>query len=222
MKSIELTQSQIKALQSGATMFLFPINFIDDFKMKKIKDDYNYYNKIFTHNKKEQEEFEYILSVWNLNKCTNCRYNLCISDCSSIVTFNIFNKTMNRDNVVDCINILDSPIQKGDKDIFVKEEFQLNGYDFWNVIYKNTCLNIPTPFKWIPASQMTKEQSRYSFSECIDVKIVKVQDITYEQISDIQIDCSITFKDFYNQQMKEQNINRTYEDNDYVFLVEFA
>ena len=30
------------------------------------------------------------------------------------------------------------------------------------------------------------------------------------------------FESFYNQQMKEQNINRTYEDNDYVFLVEFA
>ena len=237
-KPIELTQSQIKALQSGATMFLFPINFIDDFKMKKIKDDYNYYNKIFTHNKKEQEEFEYIFSVWNLNKCTNCRYNLCISDCSSIVTFNIFNKTMNRDNVVDCINILDSPINKGDKDIFVKEEFQLNGYDFWNVIYKNTCLNIPTPFKWIPASQMTKEQSRYSFKECIDVKVVKVQDwMKYLNTKNKKAIESFTFhvsnepisqkrrrafELFYNQQLKEQNINRTYEDNDYVFLIEFA
>ena len=30
------------------------------------------------------------------------------------------------------------------------------------------------------------------------------------------------FDDWYNQQLKEQNINRTYEDNDYVFLVEFA
>ena len=30
------------------------------------------------------------------------------------------------------------------------------------------------------------------------------------------------FDDWYNQQMKEQNINRTYKDNDYVFLVEFA
>ncbi len=230
-KGIELTQYQIKAYEDGATMFMFPINFIDDFKMKKIKDDYNYYNKIFTLNKKEQEEFEYILSVWNLNKCTNCRHNLCISDCSSIVTFNIFNKTMNRDNVVDCINILDSHINKGDKDIFVKEEFQLNGYDFWNVIYKNTCLNIPTPFKWIPASQMTKEQSRYSFSECIDAKVIRVKNITYED--KLKICQKFTyvenafwrtkyFKDFYNQQMKEQNINRTYEDNDYVFLVEFA
>ena len=25
----------------------------------------------------------------------------------------------------------------------------------------------------------------------------------------------------YNKQIQEQNINRTYEDNDYVFLVEF-
>ena len=62
----------------------------------------------------------------------------------------------------------------------------------------------------------------YSFSECIGIRVVRVKDITYEQISDIKIDCSITFEDFYNQQLKEQNINRTYEDNDYVFLVEFA
>ena len=65
------------------------------------------------------------------------------------------------------------------------------------------------------------ENTQYSFSECINVRVVRVKDITYEQISDIQIDCSITFEDFYNQQLKEQNINRTYEDNDYVFLVEF-
>ena len=140
---------------------------------------------------------------------------------------------MNRDNVVDCINILDSPINKGDKDIFVKEEFQLNGYDFWNVIYKNTCLNIPTPFKLIPASQMTKEQSRYSFNECIDAKAIRVKDITIELkikiIGHINTNMELNkdaynenFIYHYNKQMKEQNINRTYEDNDYVFLIEFA
>ena len=165
-KGIELTPIQIKALESGATMFIFPIS---DYDLNRINKGYS---------------------------------------------------------IGDSIHI-----NKSDKDIFVQEEFQLNGYDFWNVIYKNTCLNIPTPFKWIPASQMTKEQSRYSFSECIAVRIVKVQDITYED--KLKICQKFTyvenafwrtkyFKDFYNQQMKEQNINRTYEDNDYVFLVEFA
>ena len=168
-KGIELTPTQIKALQSGATMFLF-----------------------FANNYRIESKFDEAIF----------------------------------------------PINKGDKDIFVKEEFQLNGYDFWNVIYKNTCLNIPTPFKWIPASQMTKEQSRYSFSECIDVKVVRVQDwIKYLDTKNKKAIESFTFhvsnepilqkrrrafESFYNQQMKEQNINRTYEDNDYVFLIEFA
>jgi len=35
-----------------------------------------------------------------------------------------------------------------------------------------------------------------------------------------QIGCEL-FIDMYNQQMQEQNINRTYNDNDYMFLVEF-
>ena len=168
-KGIELTPTQIKALQSGATMFLF-----------------------FANNYRIESKFDEAIF----------------------------------------------PINKGDKDIFVKEEFQLNGYDFWNVIYKNTCLNIPTPFKWIPASQMTKEQSRYSFSECIDVKVVRVQDwIKYLDTKNKKAIESFTFhvsnepisqkrrrafESFYNQQLKEQNIDRTYEDNDYVFLVEFA
>ena len=117
-----------------------------------------------------------------------------------------------------------SPIQKGDKDIFVQEDFRFNEYGDYE--YK-TGLNTKVTShlninQWKPASKMTKEQSRYSFNEWIDVIVVRVKDITYEQISDIQIDCSITFEDFYNQQLKEQNINRTYEDNDYVFLVEFA
>ena len=155
-KGIELTPAQIKALQSGATMFLF-----------------------FANNYRLESKFDEAIF----------------------------------------------PINKGDKDIFVKEEFQLNGYDFWNVIYKSTCLNIPTPFKWIPASQMTKEQSRYSFNECIDVRVIRIQDITIKDISKLMLEEDWivgAIEYLYNQQLKEQNIDRTYEDNDYVFLVEFA
>lgn len=77
---------------------------------------------------------------------------------------------------------------------------------------------------------MTKEQSRYSFSECIDVRVVRVQDIVYEDKLNICQKFTYVknafwrtkyFKDFYNQQLKEQNINRTCENNDCVFLVEF-
>ena len=84
----------------------------------------------------------------------------------------------------------------------------------------------------IVASQMTKEQSRYSFSECIDVRVVRANDITLEQmefilgkkvmVGDATPYMVEYFYETYNQQMQEQNINRSYEDNDYVFLIEFA
>ena len=79
---------------------------------------------------------------------------------------------------------------------------------------------------------MTKEQSRYSFNECIDAKAIRGKDITYESkieiIGHINTNMELNkdaynenFIYHYNQQLKEQNINRTYKDNDYVFLVEF-
>lgn len=180
MKSIELTQSQIKALQSGATMFIFPIS---DYDLNRINKGYSIGDSI--------------------------------------------------------------PINKGDKDIFGQEEFWQYEND---ILYKSNSdsdeemlLNgdyEPTSsFIWSNASQMTKEQSRFSFNECIDVRIVKVQDwIKYLDTKNKKAIESFTFhvsnepisqkrrrafESFYNQQMKEQNINRTYEYNDYVFLVEF-
>ncbi len=193
MKSIELTQSQIKALQSGATMFILPIS------------DYD---------------------------------------------LNIINKGY---------SIGDSfPINKGNKDIFVKEEFmevldrrpETKGekYYFYKSEYRQEDYHISPSYnvwdslenefdKHIAASQMTKEQSRYSFKECIDVRIVRVQDIlisdcekilniysAYFNVTNPKIRTAIInkFKAYYNQQMKELNIDRTYEDNDYVFLAEFA
>ena len=215
MKSIELTQSQIKALQSGATMFLLPID-INKISINLNEENGLYFNSAY--------KFECNYCKGKDSQCTDCygKGYIWDLDCESKEEF----------------IAKYSPINKGDKDIFVKEEFQLNGYDFWNVIYKNTCLNIPTPFKWIPASQMTKEQSRYSFNECIAVRIVKVQGwMKYLDTKNKKAIESFTFhvsnepisqkrrrafESFYNQQLKEQNINRTYEDNDYVFLIEFA
>ncbi len=213
MPSIILTPIQIKAKEAGATMFLFTID-NENISIDSRNPD------VFL----SAYKFECSYCKGKDSQCTDCygkgyRWDL---DCESKEEF----------------IAKYSPIQKGDKDIFVQEEFQLNGYDFWNVIYKNTCLNIPTPFKWIPASEMTKEQSRYSFSECLSVRIVKVQDwIKYLNTKNKKAIESFTFhvsnepisqkrrrafESFYNQQMKEQNINKTYEDNDYVFLVEFA
>lgn len=146
-KGIELTTIQIKAYNNGATMFLFPID--------KINNDWL--------NKADNECFEYFIAK-------------------------------------------QSPIQKGDKDIGI-------------------------------------DNTIFMFQECIDVKVARVKDL---QLSHCQILLDLRvplgsrelvfvnnrangesfrtinqFKVWYNQQMKEQNIKRTYEDNDYVFLIEF-
>ena len=184
-KGIELTSTQIKAYEAGATMFLFPI-------------------KSYGFTQLEINEFKEVT-------CSNCGHimyssnNYICPNCEGSMCHNNFH------------------IQKGDKDIFIQEEFKIHDTNngFCNIYYKESKPNFINNSCWQPASQMTKEQSRYSFSECIDVKVIRAKHINYEQISDIQMDCSIKFEDFYNQKMQEQNINRTYEDNDYVFLVEF-
>lgn len=122
-----------------------------------------------------------------------------------------------------------SPIQKGDKDIFIKEEFEfivgpIENYYIYKSDYTLGDLK-QMSITWQPASKMTKEQSRYSFKECIDVRIVRVREI--EQWEAIKISGSSIiepedFEVFHNNQMQEQNINRTYEDNDYVFLAELS
>lgn len=130
-----------------------------------------------------------------------------------------------------------SPVQKGDKDIFVQEEGIFTTYHRCYKIDADKNLRSDLTFEekldysninWQPASQMTKEQSRYLFIECIDIKIVKIQTIRAHEILRIfgnhtnrHIYLYCDFRDYYNQQLKEQNINRTYEDNDYVFLIEF-
>ena len=196
-KSIELTQSQIKALQSGATMFIFPIK-LQGFTMF------------------ERNEFKEIT-------CENCghimyaSYSYICPNCEGSMCYRNF------------------PLHKGDKDIFVQEEFTTDSdeeygindelvyysdtEDYWFGTHEDN----PQKYRnqWQPASNMTKEQSRYSFNECIDVRVVRVQEINIKDIPKIQTEMWM-FDDWYNQQMQERNINRTYEDNDYVFLVEFA
>ena len=152
MKSIELTQSQIQAKDTGATMFMLPIN-------KKHPSSY-------------------------------------------------------------VIRPKDAPIQVDDKDIFVKEEF----FEYEDI--KTQYFTYSRAVKR-PASQMTKEQSWNNFEKCVDVKIVNPKDICGNDKANIigQEDylgyIEDKFEEFYNQQMKEQNLDRTYQDNDYVFLIEF-
>jgi len=123
-----------------------------------------------------------------------------------------------------------APIRKGDKDIFIQEEFRL--YTETQIDYKADTPNIN--LEWKSASQMTKKESRYTISECIGASAVRVQDIPLNGIKKIIGENSFVIcdefeqfrfdlkklKELYNNQLKESNINRTYEDNDYVFLLE--
>lgn len=174
MKAVELTQSQIKALEGGASMLILPIVGIS-IKNYKVLDVKSFI------------------------------YDWCL-------------------------------LQKGDK-FFIQEEFMLYGNQIVSKEIYHTCgletsSCVGNVYLWEPASQMTYEQSRFKDLECVDVRVVKVQNIEYKTSFKIRGIKKSTFwsdceneigmlEDFYNRQMQEQNINRTYEDNDYVFLVEF-
>lgn len=119
-KSIELTSSQVKALEDGASMLIVLINNI---RSMMLSDDY----------------------------------------------------------IAKFIEVY-SPLQKGDKDIFVKEEFFETETAIW---YKEDCEknNVDTmhyeskmPYK------MTKEQSRLTIKEVLDVRVKRVKDLTTEEI----------------------------------------
>lgn len=204
-KGIELIPSQIKALQSGATMFLFPID-INKISINLNEENGLYFNSAY--------KFECSYCKGKDSQCTDCygKGYIWDLDCESKEEF----------------IAKYSPIQKGDKDIFVQEyAYQTDiGKMYYNVRSEAGSYYIPKENgTLIVASQMTKEQSRYSFSECIAVRVIRIQDITIKDISKLmwEEDWIVGAIEYlYNQQMQEQNINRTYEDNDYVFLVEFA
>lgn len=166
-KGIELTPSQIKALENNATLFMFPVT--------NIREDF-------------------ILDTFTFKKLY---INLFIEE--------------------------HLPIQKGDKDIQIRYAYEIALDD--NEIASMGC-----------AYNGEETQITYDvvgmFSECIDVRVVRVQDIRYDSIVKIigeektqwnskQIMDQVKFFNSYNKQMQEQGFNRTYEDNDYVFLVEF-
>lgn len=168
-KGIELTQSQIKAYENGATKFLFPI-------------DEKYKNKI-PNNAKEVE-----LLVFAQMTC---------------------------------------PIWINDKDIFVKEEFVI---DFKGKIFYRNTIDERQLFidnfnsNSLKATQMTKEQSRYSFSECIDIKVIRVQDIEIDDLIKMY-DKKSCDEDgimlYENAEDMAYALDIDYEANDYVFLIEF-
>ena len=157
------------------------------------------------------------------------------------------------------------PVQKGDKDIWIAEDYfyieQTKEYLFKDMFFNgkitlNETYNI-SDFSWQPYSQMTKEQSRHTISEILDVRVVRVHDIPdsiFEklglqihggvQIADTdcygdtyytvgtpkESDCGMYIENLYNEEqfdlaidelLGKHGICSTYEDNDYVFLVEY-
>ena len=81
-----------------------------------------------------------------------------------------------------------SSLQVGDKDVFIKEEFlSING----EIYTKDTISEIidikisRDRLRWLESSEMTKEQSRYTIDEVLNVRVVRVQDITWKEITQI-------------------------------------
>ena len=100
------------------------------------------------------------------------------------------------------------PLKTGDRDIEANEILDID------YTKDNSCLT----FK------------RYTIKEVIDIRVVRVKDLRACDIGNMYHplksfmkvpDGSIfkDFKEYYNTQLKELNINRTYEDNDYIFLM---
>ena len=129
-----------------------------------------------------------------------------------------------------------SPI-KINEEFFIKEDFMIHDTNdgFSNIYYKSCKPNFVNSYNWQSAEKMTKEQSRYIL-KCLNIDVIRIQDIegnanilrplgvnwhTPKSYEGRFKNMRCTLKNFYNSLMNELNINRTYDDNDYVFLIEF-
>ncbi|MFY4844622.1 hypothetical protein ACOTVP_08795 [Aliarcobacter butzleri] len=110
----------------------------------------------------------------------------------------------------------DSPIKKGDK-VSIPNNNNSN-YKRIDLFYIVECIDIK-----VVKPKMIARKGYFDGAD-INENILKglglkwIGYMSRESYEDIGYEL---FVNLYNQQMKEQNINRTYEDNDYVFLVEF-
>jgi len=227
-KSIKLTPSQIKAYKAGATMFIFPC------------EQTGFRQKFMARcNHCQKETLQHYLHESNYI-CLECGHK----DIKALG---------HPDENIRVYYHYDFPLQKGDKDVFIKEEFVdlkelkwVDGlkrrYVYNNTFCEDDYVSIADDDKyvqisskktkddlfWFESSDMKQEQCQHSFKEILDVGVAKVQDIptcniwkimprSYLHESEYVLDA---FSNFYNKQMQEQNINRTYENNDYIFLCE--
>jgi hypothetical protein len=124
-----------------------------------------------------------------------------------------------------------APLQVGDKDVFVKEEFdqkEMMPYPAYKVDFEPTG-TILDDIPWRPASQMTKEQSRFSIDVRV-VRVVRVQDIGLSCMAECMYDTTLHHKpigcltkDFFVNRFNNTETGKRislgrYEDNPYVFL----
>ena len=109
------------------------------------------------------------------------------------------------------------PVQKGDKDIFLKQCSTCGGTEY-QADYCSKC--------------MTTTMVDISFSECTDIKIVMLKDLSMQDKHQLiyyndgyETLVKDNFSMWYNQQMQEHGINTTYEqdikDGKYIVLAEF-
>jgi len=145
-----------------------------------------------------------------------------------------------------------SPVQKGDKNIFVKESIIGKTIEFKQYRINHNLPNKPLVeitlngvierFKnseyvvWVEkeaqnyyinpgdiSEYLKEEQKTYTLKECVDIRVVRVQDITNDEVDKMLPPSvvNLNHKNWYNNQMKEQNVDQLYSDNDYVFLITF-
>lgn len=200
-KGFELTKSQVSAFENGAKMFLVPILGLEKTSLN-------------------QNSFPFVLNI-------NNKYEM-------MTEFEVIRKLL--------------PIQKDDENIFIKEDFWLEERGTHcpiEIIKYNIDEYYESPYtRKLLASEMTEKQSRFLIKKCVDIKIIKpnmiaktgyfdgaylnediLKGLGLEWIGYVSKECyeNIGFKlfvNFYNSLLKEKNINRTYEDNDYMFLIE--
>jgi len=83
-----------------------------------------------------------------------------------------------------------APLQAGDKDVFVKEEFdqkEMMPYPAYKVDFEPTG-TILDDIPWRPASQITKEQSRFNI-DIEDVSVIRIDNKYY-----FKYECTIIMK----------------------------
>ena len=94
-------------------------------------------------------------------------------------------------------------LRVGDKKVFIQEDhLSINAKTEYVADYNNENWVSDNTFR---AETMTKKQSRYSLKEILSIKLIKLNDLEEQ----------------YKCQLKEDEYGKTYDLNDYMFVVEY-